>query len=146
MDGGFHAKSLINVGREFDVPVCITVAPWSGFPCPNQQRSDPVTAASAQPAARETIQIIFGGAVGFTYSPKDVRIRPGDSIEWMGDFTMHPLVSEDGLWQTVDTGADFTFTFNQPGVYKFHCFFHNSIGMNGTITVGYYAYLPLIVR
>jgi plastocyanin len=109
---------------------------------------DPLLSPPRQPsqASAQTTTIEFGGALGFAYSPKDIRISPGDSVEWLGDFSMHSLVSEQGLWQMVSTGSDFTFTFNQPGTYKFHCFFHNSVGMNGTVTVGYYAYLPLAIR
>lgn len=90
--------------------------------------------------------IEFGGPLGFNYSPKEIRISPGDSVEWLGDFAMHPLVSDDGLWQTINTSTDFSFTYNQPGTYPYHCSIHNFSGMNGTVTVGYYGYLPLITR
>jgi plastocyanin len=103
-------------------------------------------ASSPNPVLRpsQTVTIQFGGSFGFAYSPKDVFILPGDEVRWQGSFVDHPLVSEDGLWQMVDSGSEFTFTFNQPGVYHYHCFFHNSIGMNGTVTVGYRVLLPLI--
>jgi plastocyanin len=94
----------------------------------------------------QTISIEFGGAVGTVYRPAEVRISPGDSIEWLGDFAMHPLVSDDGLWQTVSSGTQFTKTYDQPGVYPYHCQVHDALGMNGTIIVGYYGYLPLITR
>lgn len=88
----------------------------------------------------------FGGALGTTYSPKDVRIAPGDSVEWLGDFTMHPLVSDDGLWQVVGTGTEFSHTFDQVGTYDYHCQTHSVLGMRGTVTVGYFGYLPLVTR
>jgi plastocyanin len=104
-----------------------------------------------QPAAPhlvpdQVISIDFGGALGETYSPAEVRISPGDSIQWLGDFAMHPLVSDDGLWQTVNAGSQFTHTFDQPGVYPYHCSTHSAFGMKGTVTVGYYGYIPLIIR
>ena len=92
----------------------------------------------------QTTTIEFGGQLGFHYNPKDIRIAPGDSVKWQGDFTMHPLVSDEGLWTTVNSGSEFTFIFNQPGIYHFHCFFHGPIGMNGTATVGFYEYLPVV--
>ena len=101
--------------------------------------------APAQRAAQITT-VAFGGALGFAYSPQDSFILPGDAVRWLGDFTAHPLVSDDGLWQQVSDGSEFTFTFNQPGKYAFHCFFHGSMGMNGTVTVGATYYLPLLMN
>jgi len=91
-------------------------------------------------------RIEFGGALGSAYSPKDVRISPGDSVEWLGDFAMHPLVSDDGLWQVVGTGSEFSYTFDQTGTYDYHCQVHSALGMRGTVTVGYFGYLPMITR
>lgn len=96
--------------------------------------------------AAQVTTVEFGGVMGFTYSPKDVRIAPGDSVEWLGDFAMHPLVSDEGLWQVVGTGTEFSYTFDQAGTYDYHCQVHNSLGMRGTVTVGYFGYLPLVTR
>jgi plastocyanin len=89
----------------------------------------------------------FGGTLGFVYSPNDIFITPGDSIKWLGDFTMHPLVSDESLWTTVNTGSEFTFTFNQPGIYHFHCFFHGALlNMKGTVTVGFRNFIPVVIH
>jgi plastocyanin len=112
------------------------------------------TAAHASPASppdpglrpSQTVTIQFGGPLGLTYSPKDVFILPGSEVRWQGSFAEHPLVSDDGLWQRVDSGAEFTFTFDQPGIYHYHCFIHSSLGMNGRVTVGYLVLLPQIQR
>lgn len=94
----------------------------------------------------QTVTIEFGGALGPVYSPAEVRISPGDSVEWLGDFAMHPLVSDDGLFQTVNAGSQFSFTFDEAGEYPYHCQIHESLGMRGSVLVGYYGYLPLITR
>ncbi len=94
----------------------------------------------------QVVTINFGGGLGTIYSPSDVRISPGDSIQWIGDFAFHPLVSDDGLWTTVANGTQFTHTYSQPGVYPYHCSTHSAFGMQGTVTVGYYGYIPLIIR
>lgn len=94
----------------------------------------------------QTATVEFGGLLGFIYSPREVRISPGDSVEWLGDFAMHPLVSDDGLWQVVSSGSQFSYTFDQPGTYNYHCLVHQAFGMNGVVIVGYTAYLPLIER
>ena len=105
---------------------------------------------AAERAADATIR--FGGELGFQYSPKQVTISPGDSVTWQGDFTMHPLVSDEGLWQTVNSGATFTHTFDTPGTYHFHCFIHGGaggVGMSGTVVVeagggGFSVFLPIV--
>jgi len=94
--------------------------------------------------ATQTITINFGGAVGFAYSPSDVFILPSDTVHWQGSFATHPLVSDDGLWLIVGSGTEFEYTFNQPGIYHFHCSIHEQSGMAGSVTVGNPYFLPLI--
>jgi plastocyanin len=101
--------------------------------------------ASAQRAA-QTTTVEFGGVLGFAYNPQHSFILPGDTIRWLGEFAMHPLVSDEALWQQVSNGSEFSFTFNQPGKYSYHCFFHGSFGMNGTVTVGTTYFLPLLMN
>jgi plastocyanin len=104
--------------------------------------------ALTAPAVRaaQTTTVNFGGALGFAYSPQDNFILPGDTIRWLGDFSIHPLVSDDALWQQVSSGSEFSYTFNQPGRYGFHCFFHGSFGMTGTVTVATNYFLPLLMN
>jgi plastocyanin len=102
-------------------------------------------AASAQRTA-QTTTVNFGGALGFSYSPEDSFILPGDTIRWLGDFAAHPLVSDDALWQQISNGSEFSYAFNEPGRYGFHCFFHGSFGMTGTVTVGTTYFLPLLMN
>jgi plastocyanin len=35
----------------------------------------------------------FGGSLGFVFSPKDFSATVGDTVEWEGDFSVHPLSS-----------------------------------------------------
>jgi plastocyanin len=112
---------------------------------PTSSHAQPQSLATSR-SPSQTTTIEFGGLLGFHYSPNIIHLSPGDSVKWQGDFTMHPLVSDEGLWPTVNTGTEFTFTFNQPGVYHFHCFFHGPIGMKGTLTVGFFDYIPLVHR
>jgi plastocyanin len=101
--------------------------------------------AFAQRAA-EITPVEFGGALGFAYSPQHAFILPGDTIRWLGDFAMHPLVSDDGLWQQVASGTEFNFTFDQPGRYEYHCASHDELGMNGSVTVGEAYFLPVVIN
>jgi plastocyanin len=103
-------------------------------------------ASPPDPALRpsQAVTVEFGGALGFVYAPKDIFVEPGSEVRWKGVFAEHPLVSEDDLWQMVDSGLEFTYTFTQPGLYRYHCFFHGSSGMSGTVRVGYRVLLPQI--
>ncbi len=109
------------------------------------------TLAPLPPQAAVKINFPNGG---FTYSPANVTIAVGDEVEWQGaggpggDFTSHPLVSDEGLWPVQSSGTVFTFKFTQPGLYHFHCQIHGPIGMKGTVLVvgGQRTYLPLAIR
>lgn len=78
-----------------------------------------------------------------TYLPNCLRISMGQSVTWMGDFTMHPLRSAPGnpgvgVIASTDTGASQSFTFNTTGFYGYYCNIHGSAagtGMSGTIQV-----------
>jgi plastocyanin len=104
--------------------------------------ADPPQSAASGAAAPQTITANFGGLLGLHYSPNTIFIHPGDTLDWNGDFTLHPLVSDETLWTQVSTGTDFAFQFNTPGVYHFHCFFHGAFGMTGTVFVGFQTYIP----
>jgi plastocyanin len=97
-----------------------------------------------------TTVIQFGVNGSFTYDPNFVVVHPGDTVEWQGTFSSHPLVSDDGLWTTVNSGASFTHTFTSTGTFLFHCFFHGGaggLGMAGRIAVVIErAFVPLILR
>jgi plastocyanin len=106
-----------------------------------------VMSETSSPVAVQASVIDFGGLViGNAYSPANVFIKPGENVKWQGDFTIHPLVSDEGLWTTVNSGTQFEFIFNTPGVYHFHCLIHGPFGMTGTVTVGYRVFIPDVLK
>jgi plastocyanin len=87
----------------------------------------------------------------FAYNPAKIYITAGDTVNWQGTFSMHPLVSDDGLWAIHSSGTSFNFVFDNPGVYLYHCNIHGAaggVGMSGQVIVTgpFTAYIPLIVR
>ena len=82
-----------------------------------------------------------------SYTPSEVTIQPGESVEWDGDFTSHPLVSDDGLWITQTVGTQFVYTFTMTGTFDFHCAIHGPFGMVGRVIVKEFPnkiYLPIV--
>ena len=86
-------------------------------------------------AGAATAIVQFGDALGNNYGPSTVTINVGDIVEWRGDFSAHPLVSDGGLWGTVSSGSAFSFTFNSAGTYTYHCQVHQALGMTGEVIV-----------
>lgn len=97
-----------------------------------------VFAAAAQPTKH---RITFEG---ITYEPDTVYASVGDTIEWEGDFTSHPLSSESVASQrfpaaappfTNDLGTLFQYVITVPGEHAYYCVYHLAQGMVGTIFV-----------
>ena len=91
-------------------------------------------------------------AFNCTYNPSEVVVQPGDTVEWDGDFSFHPLVSDDGLWPMRAVGTSFQYTFTMTGTFLYHCAVHGGlggVGMAGRVIVKEFPnkiYLPVVVK
>ncbi len=88
-------------------------------------------------------------ATNFVFTPSSVKIKLGDSVAWTNGTTgtQHTSTSDgvndgDGtagiaLWdsRTIQPGNTFTFQFKFAGGFPYHCTFHQSLGMTGTVKV-----------
>ena len=74
-------------------------------------------------AAPATVAFPTGPAAG-AYTPSDVSVDPGETVTFNGSFTNHPLVWNRGDFPTQSSGTTNTYTFTQPGLYRFHCQIH----------------------
>jgi plastocyanin len=86
-------------------------------------------AASAQDDMTVSIQDFF-------FSPDQMTVAPGTTVTWVNDGKQpHTSTSDDGTWDsgTLEPGDDYSFTFDQPGTYTYHCSIHPD--MTATITV-----------
>ncbi len=76
-----------------------------------------------------------------TFDPSAVTVPIGGQVEWTNvSHGIHHTTTGDSplsLWAspTMNQGATFTFTFTAAGSYPYHCQFHQSFGMVGTVTV-----------
>lgn len=74
------------------------------------------------------------GISGFTYTPNDLTIQLGDSVDFTASGT-HPLRSDDSLFSC---NANCTQTFNTVGEFRYYCDNHGGpggSGMSGIIRV-----------
>jgi pseudoazurin len=78
----------------------------------------------------------------FVFAPELVRIKPGDTIDFIASDKGHDVHSVNGMIpdgaQPFDgnTNQDTKMTFSQPGVYVFACKLHKVMGMVGVVVVG----------
>jgi plastocyanin len=79
-----------------------------------------------------------------SFSPKDVTINPGDTVQWVmaGSAPLHTVTDNGGAFDSGISlnakGIMFSHTFNAPNVtYNYHCKVHFACcGMAGSVTVG----------
>jgi plastocyanin len=67
---------------------------------------------------------------GFAFSPQTLTVAKGTAVIWTNnDSTTHTVTSDSGVWDSneVAPGKTFSFTFNQPGTFPYHCKIHPSM-------------------
>lgn len=69
------------------------------------------------------------------FSPAEITISAGDTIQWRNDdFLDHTATESSGAWEVdLKTGASAERAFPDPGEVKYYCRFHPN--MTGTIRV-----------
>lgn len=76
----------------------------------------------------------------FSYTPQNISIKRGTTVTWTNnDSTEHDVMPDDGSSdnfqssQLLARGESYSFTFNEPGTYAYHCTPHPH--MTGVVTV-----------
>ena len=70
------------------------------------------------------------------FAPPDLNVKTGTTVTWMNtDRDSHTTTSNVPGWNsgTISSGREFSFTFQTPGTYPYHCSFHP--GMTGRVVV-----------
>ena len=122
-----------------------TVACGGGYSSPSTTPS-PVPAPapappspSAAPAASSSSVAIPVGASTLgnrAFMPDDLDVAAGTTVTWTNtDSVAHTSTSDATGWDsgTVAPGGRFSFAFQTPGTYRYHCAIHP--GMVGTVVV-----------
>jgi plastocyanin len=72
----------------------------------------------------------------FQFTPAAVQVAQGSTVTWTNNGpSNHTATSDTGAWDSgpLQPGKTFSFKFNSPGTFTYHCSIHPS--MKGTITV-----------
>jgi len=100
---------------------------------PNRKQCPPATvlwlslfllAHLAAPATAVAATVWDVRIAGFAFSPASVTIAVGDTVRWTEmDGFGHSSTSDTGLWDSgsLPLNGTFSFTFNSPGTYLYHC-------------------------
>jgi len=99
-------------------------------------------ATPAEETAPDTAVVESGAAAvdiaNFAFNPGAIEVAVGDTVTWTNSdsaaHTATQLPSGSGFQSgTLDPGASYSFTFDTPGTYDYHCEFH--AGMTGQVIV-----------
>ncbi len=104
-----------------------------------------LTAVATIDAAAATVDVTMND---YFFSPQTVKVVLGSTVNWTNDATQGHTATSDGrndgtglpgvgLWTTSNVAPGVTkgFTFIAAGQFPYHCTYHYSLGMVGTVTV-----------
>ena len=114
-----------------------------GYPAARQPAAPAAPAATAQPAA-STAAVAADAAADeaaitisqMQFSPARVTVKKGATVTWtQRDNMPHTVTASNGSFgsQTLNGGASYSRTFDEPGEYPYYCSLHPS--MQGEIVV-----------
>lgn len=102
-----------------------------------------VVVVPALPVARaESAGYTSISALDDFFDAEVTRVAVGTTVEWRNDGrNKHTVTADDGSFDSgnMEPGAEFSRTFDTPGVYRYYCIYHGSpggIGMAGIVVVG----------
>lgn len=88
-----------------------------------------------------TIEVEIGD---LSFIPDQIAVNVGDQVDWVAQTPEHTVTADDGafdsnlFWDTVPQGERFSFTFDEPGVFRYYCGIHGGpggAGMAGIVVV-----------
>jgi len=111
--------------------------------CAASAAQQPTAASVAAPTAapaQASGQSVTISVKDFAFNSKELTVSPGTTVIWQNnDSVRHTVTSDTGLFDgNLPGGADFQFTFSQPGTYPYYCKPHGGPGekgMSGVIVV-----------
>lgn len=105
----------------------------SGMSCqPSVTTTPPVTTTPTP-----TQVVIEVEARNFFFLLEDITVSVGTTVTWTNvSINLHTVTSNDDLFnRSLGPGESFSYTFNEPGTYGYHCIPHEDADMGGTVIV-----------
>jgi halocyanin-like protein len=81
------------------------------------------------------------GDTNLGFGPAAIRVDPGTTVvwEWNGKGGAHNVAANDGSFRSgeavSEAGTTFSYTFEEPGLYRYVCEPHAQLGMKGAVFV-----------
>ncbi len=111
---------------------------YPGDDVPVRVEGETVTMPFSLKLAHGETQVEMSGS---RFEPDDLAVRPGTTVTWVNqDDRDHTVTADEGAWDSglIPPGESFAYTFEQPGIYLYHCALHGGPGgegMAGSISV-----------
>lgn len=104
----------------------------------SQPSNTPTMTSTPQPTNTPGGGPMFDAAMlDYSYNPATINVQPGTTVRWTNNGQAPHTITSDVAGQfdsgQIASGAWWQFTFNTPGRYDFHCFYHSN--MTGTVNV-----------
>ena len=72
------------------------------------------------------------------FEPKGIKVKPGTTVTWVNkEPSIHNVRQVQSVFLSQDVmkeGDTFTYTFDEPGTYRYQCTYHHP-SMNGVVIV-----------
>jgi plastocyanin len=133
--GRMRTSLAVAVALAGVLTACSSSSNNAGAPSPSATSASPTTAASG--ATGGTVHELHALA-GNRWSTGTLTLAVGDSVKVTDtdpDVPHNFVVAGVGQSKTMSSGDVFTLRFPTAGTFQFVCTFHQSLGMEGTITV-----------
>ncbi|HEX7240083.1 MAG TPA: cupredoxin family copper-binding protein [Longimicrobiaceae bacterium] len=127
-----RADSDTRYGFTFTVPLG-SGSRWARIFRPGPPPAAPAASGPAEPAREGVVRV---DVRDFAFGPREVRIRAGQSVEWVNaDTAMHTATADDGSWSSpeLQQGGRWTRRFDRPGRFGYYCIPHPD--MTGVVIV-----------
>jgi plastocyanin len=128
--GSWAAWTSVVVGA-LCLVAAVHAAPF-GAP-PEAAPTGAIASAAANSAAESAGQVTIHN---YAFGPSELTVPVGTTVTWTNkDDEAHTVTSETKAFKSsaLDTDDTFSFTFNEPGTYKYFCSLHAH--MRGTVVV-----------
>ena len=124
--------AVVSIVLALSIACGSSYSPSPASPSPSPSPSPPAEGASTSVTIPTGAESLGNRA----YAPDDLSVAAGTTVTWTNtDSVSHTSTSDANGWNSgiVPPGGRFSFAFQAPGTYSYHCRIHP--GMVGTVVV-----------